>query len=123
MHKIRKFIHSSISVLRQLKSKTLVYSYYANKVLIYWLNGSFKLIAYTKKHPIYTSIFEDNPLEGYLFYFYKPDNHTEYLLRFLIKNTEIFHLDAASAASFDEKNKKLIIECEGETFHSYLNDR
>lgn len=83
---------------------------YIITVYLKYISGK-KIVFYSKKHPIFTVCFEDNPPEGFVFFYPVKSKILAAFNLWIEKKTSIYHLDAAAFFKPDN-SKPLIVECE-----------
>lgn len=110
---IRKFLSTIKSVLLDLKRQMQIILKLKSHVLI----------GYTKKHPIFTDLFEINPPQGYIFYIRSSHKILYIIDQFIWSKIRLLHLDAASPKD-PSLNTPIIVECEGRPRQDFfLNDQ
>lgn len=99
------------------------FSYLVRKFLLSLLYPKKRLIAYTKFHPIYTSIFEFYAWADYLFFYFDPTLKLTYVERYLLSKTKLVHVDAANAVVYLKNySTRAVVECEGSPYDLFFTD-
>ena len=91
--------------------------YLLNKLI---LSFSKKLVIYTKRHPIFTSVFEDSQFDGFVFACIDIRSSTlTPLEKFLMARAVLIHADATAFPN-PITDKKMVVECEGRPEDSFF---
>lgn len=80
------------------------------------------VIGYTRSHPIYTVLFEENPPRGFVFFRPSGRRVLAPLERLAWRRASLVHLDASTRAKVGE-HTPIVVSCEGRPAEEFLRDR
>lgn len=96
------------------------YQYLLSKLI---QDGSKLIVVYNKKHPIYTSIFEDTAFGKYKFVYIDLSKQLSGLERRLWNKAALIHTDAAMLKLDNYAGKPVVVECEALPSVEILTDK